>query len=74
MPLRNNKNLHPMDYQTQSPQEIEFMKALNKPLKDFYDLVEETLPESDDKTVTLRKIAETRMQLNATIVLNGVKV
>lgn len=73
MPLKNIKNVHPLDYQASTPEEIAVMKQLNQPLKEWFDLVDDVLPESADKTVTLRKIQELRMQLNATIVLNGVK-
>jgi len=72
MPLKNLKNLHPMEYQTQDADQIDVMKALNQPLKELYDKVDLLLPESADKTVTLRKFQELRMQLNLTIVLNGV--
>lgn len=73
MSLINLKNVHPMDYQTTNLQEIRVMKQLNEGLKLFYDEVESALPESADKTVTLRKCQELRMQLNCTIALNGVK-
>jgi hypothetical protein len=73
MPLKNNKNIHPMEYKAQTEEEINVMKALNKPLKDFFDLVDNTLPESADKTVLLRSLLSVRTQLNQTIVLNGLK-
>lgn len=73
MPLKNNKNIHPMEYSAQSPEEIALMKELNAPLRAFFDLVDEKLPESADKTVLLRAICGVRTQLNATIVLNGLK-
>ena len=73
MPLRNNKDTHPMEYSAQSAEEITLMKDLNKPLKEYFDLVDEKLPESADKTVLLRLICQVRTQLNQTIVLNGLK-
>ncbi len=73
MPLKNNKNIHPMTYSAQSPEEIALMKELNEPIKSFFDLCDEKLPESADKTVLLRAICGIRTQLNQTIVLNGLK-
>lgn len=72
MGMNNLLNLHPMEYQAQSPEQLNVMKNLNLPLKELYDKVDEILPNSSDKTVTLRKFQELRMQLNLTIVLNGV--
>ena len=71
MPLKNNKNIHPMEYSAQSPEEVAVMKELNAPLKAYFDLVDGKLPESADKTVLLRLICQVRTQLNQTIVLNG---
>lgn len=62
-----------MEYSAQSQEEIALMRELNKPLKDFFDVVDEKLPESADKTVLLRLICGVRTQLNQTIVLNGLK-
>ncbi len=71
--LKNLKNVHPLDYQTTNLEEIEVMKEINVPLKSVYDLVDSRLPDSADKTVALRKFQELRMQINATIALNGIK-
>lgn len=73
MPLKNLKNIHPMEYSAQSPEEIVVMKALNAPMRAFYDQLDETLPESAEKTLALRLLLQLRTQVNAAIVLNGVK-
>lgn len=62
-----------MEYQAQSQEQVALMKVFAKPMKDLFDQLDDLLPESADKTVTLRKLQELRMQVNATIVLNGIK-
>lgn len=72
MGLKNLKNIHPMEYMASSPEEVNAMQNLNLEMRDLYDAIDATLPESADKTVALRKLQELRMQVNAAIVLNGV--
>lgn len=71
--LKNLKDIHPMEYSAQSPEEIELMRELNRPLRALYDQCDAKLPECADKTVLQRKFQELRTQINQTIALNGIK-
>lgn len=73
MPLKNLKNVHPMNYAATSQAEVNLIKEINDPMKALFDLIDDRLPESPDKTVVLRKLTEFRTEVNKAIVLNGVK-
>jgi hypothetical protein len=64
---------HPLVYRAPTPFEVSAMNEYNVKLIEAWDIINNNIPDSAEKTLAMRKLQESRMWANCAIISNGIK-